>query len=66
VVATSPVHQGRSASHSMESKPSRPSFRYGTNSPSESPRPRTSIHTNAYPASANRVAVLWAGSPFLL
>src|SRR5215211_8449110 len=35
IVPTAPFDQGCAAHHSIESKPSRPSLRYGTNTPSE-------------------------------
>ena len=47
----------------MTSAPSGPSLRYGSNTPSESPRPRTSTLANAYPPRAKTAARLACGSP---
>src|SRR5436305_15126883 len=49
IAHTSPSDHGCSAIHSIVSNPSAPSLTYGVNRPSESPRPRTSWTTTAYP-----------------
>src|SRR6516164_1980508 len=49
----------------MTSAPSGPSLRYGSKTPSESPRPRTSTETAAYPALAKTVPRRDCRSPAL-
>src|SRR5689334_20761714 len=62
-VPTDPFDHRCVPAHSIVSYPSRPSFRYGSNSPSDANRPRVSCITTAYPRSTAFVNVwysIWA------